>query len=32
METLKAITPDSLKELMRKYPFDPMTIVTLGPS
>jgi predicted Zn-dependent peptidase len=32
METLKAITPASLKELMHKYPFDPMTIVTLGPS
>jgi predicted Zn-dependent peptidase len=32
MATLRAITPASLKELMRKYPFDPMTIVTLGPS
>jgi predicted Zn-dependent peptidase len=31
LATLRAITPASLKELMRKYPFDPMTIVTLGP-
>jgi predicted Zn-dependent peptidase len=29
--TLLAVTPASLKDLMRKYPFDPMTIVTLGP-
>ena len=31
MATLMAITPESLKELMREYPFDPMTIVSLGP-
>jgi predicted Zn-dependent peptidase len=31
MATLQAITPDSLKQLMRDFPFDPMTIVTLGP-
>jgi predicted Zn-dependent peptidase len=31
METLRAVTPGSLKDLMRKYPFDPMTVVTLGP-
>src|SRR6266550_394969 len=29
--TLMAVTPASLKDLMKKYPFDPMTIVTLGP-
>jgi predicted Zn-dependent peptidase len=31
MATLKAVTTSSMKDLMRKYPFDPMTIVTLGP-
>ena len=31
MQTLMAITPASLKALMTEYPFDPMTIVTLGP-
>ena len=31
MSTLMSITPESLRELMREYPFDPMTIVTLGP-
>ncbi len=31
MATLQAITPDSLKKLMHDFPFDPMTIVTLGP-
>ena len=31
MATLNAVTPTSLRDLMRKYPFDPMTIVTLGP-
>ena len=31
MATLMAITTKSLKELMEQYPFDPMTIVTLGP-
>ncbi len=31
MATLIAVTPGSMRELMGKYPFDPMTIVTLGP-
>lgn len=31
MATLMAITPESLVELMKDYPFDPMTIVTIGP-
>ena len=31
METLMKINVDSLKQLMRDFPFDPMTIVTLGP-
>jgi predicted Zn-dependent peptidase len=31
MATLNAVTPESLRELMKKYPFDPMTVVTLGP-
>lgn len=31
METLNAITPDSLRQLMADFPFDPMTIVSLGP-
>ena len=31
METLTAITPDSLRRLMREFTFDPMTVVTLGP-
>ena len=31
METLRAIDAASLKKLMDDYPFDPMTIVTLGP-
>ncbi|HLL88860.1 MAG TPA: pitrilysin family protein [Tepidisphaeraceae bacterium] len=31
MATLMAVTPASLRELMREFPFDPMTIVTLGP-
>jgi hypothetical protein len=31
MQTLMAITPASLKALMVEYPFDPMTIVSLGP-
>jgi hypothetical protein len=25
------VTPDSLRQLMREFPFDPMTIVSLGP-
>ena len=31
MATLNAVTTDSLRQLMRDFPFDPMTIVTLGP-
>jgi predicted Zn-dependent peptidase len=31
MATLMTITPDSLRELMREFPFEPMTVVTLGP-
>jgi len=31
METLLAVSPESLRELTRQFPFDPMTIVTLGP-
>lgn len=31
MATLMSVSPESLKELMRDFPFDPMTIVTLGP-
>jgi predicted Zn-dependent peptidase len=31
MATLMAVTPDSLKQLMRDFTFDPMTIVSLGP-
>jgi predicted Zn-dependent peptidase len=31
MATLLAITPDSLSQLMRDFPFEPMTLVTLGP-
>ncbi|MBC7784810.1 MAG: insulinase family protein [Burkholderiales bacterium] len=31
MATLMAVTPDSLRELLSEYRFDPMTIVTLGP-
>src|SRR5207244_10344193 len=31
MATLQAITPDSLNQLMHDFPFDPITIVTLGP-
>ena len=31
MATLMAVTPDSLKQLLQEYPFDPMTIVSLGP-
>ena len=29
--TLMSITTDSLRKLMGEFPFDPMTIVTLGP-
>jgi predicted Zn-dependent peptidase len=31
MATLMSVTTDSLRQLMAEYPFDPMTIVTLGP-
>ncbi|MGN6728033.1 MAG: M16 family metallopeptidase [Tepidisphaeraceae bacterium] len=31
MQTLLAVTPASLKQLLDEYTFDPMTIVTLGP-
>ena len=31
MATLMSLRADTLRELMREYPFDPMTIVTLGP-
>jgi predicted Zn-dependent peptidase len=31
MQTLLAIKTDSLRQLVRDFPFDPMTIVSLGP-
>ena len=31
MATLMAITPEALKQLMREFTFDPLTVVTLGP-
>jgi predicted Zn-dependent peptidase len=31
MATLMSVTVDSLRRLMDDYPFDPMTLVTLGP-
>lgn len=31
MQVLRSITPDSLRKLMRDFPFEPMTIVSLGP-
>ena len=31
METLLKVTPDSLRQLMRDFTFDPMTVVSLGP-
>jgi predicted Zn-dependent peptidase len=31
MATLRSLTAAKLKDLMRKYPFDPMTVVSLGP-
>jgi predicted Zn-dependent peptidase len=31
MATLMAVTPESLKQLMVDFPFDPMTVVGLGP-
>ena len=32
MATLRSVTPDSLRQLMKEFPFDPMTVVTLGPN
>lgn len=32
MQTLLAVTPNSLRQLLGDFPFDPMTIVTLGPA
>jgi hypothetical protein len=32
MATLMGVNRASLQQLMKDYPFDPMTIVTLGPS
>jgi len=31
MKVLLSVTPESLKSLLNDFPFDPMTIVTLGP-
>lgn len=31
MATLLAVTSESLRQLMKEFPFDPMTIVSLGP-
>jgi predicted Zn-dependent peptidase len=31
MDTLMKVTPESLRQLMRDFPFDPMTVVSLGP-
>ena len=31
MATLQAVNKASLEQLMRDFPFDPMTIVSLGP-
>jgi predicted Zn-dependent peptidase len=31
MATLLSITPETLRRLMKDFPFDPMTIVTMGP-
>ena len=31
MAPLNAVTTESLRQLMRDFPFDPMTIVSLGP-
>lgn len=31
LSLLEKVTPQSLKDLMEEFPFDPMTIVTLGP-
>jgi len=32
LSTLMSITPSSLRELMRDFPFEPMTVVSLGPT
>lgn len=32
METLMGVSTDSLRKLMTDFPFDPMTIVSLGPA
>ena len=31
MATLQSVTVDSLQQLMTEFPFDPMTVVSLGP-
>ncbi len=31
MESLRGVTTESLKQLMRDFPFQPMTVATLGP-
>ena len=31
MATVEAVNTDSLRQLMKDFPFDPMTIVSLGP-
>ena len=31
MATLMSVSRDSLRQLMREFPFDPMSVVTLGP-
>jgi predicted Zn-dependent peptidase len=31
LSTLMSTTADSLRQLMREFPFEPMTVVTLGP-
>jgi predicted Zn-dependent peptidase len=31
MKSLNAVTPDSLRQLMQDFPFEPITIVSLGP-
>jgi predicted Zn-dependent peptidase len=31
MQSLSAVTVESLRQLMEAYPFEPMTIVSLGP-
>mgnify|MGYP006175426407 CR=1 FL=1 len=32
MATLMSVNRESLQQLMKDYPFDPMTIVSLGPA